>query len=47
MVAVTTYSVIWGPKKIRSAIVAIVFPIYLPEGDGTGCHDLQFLNVEF
>ena len=23
------------------------FPIYLPWSDGTGCHDLQFLNVEF
>ena len=23
------------------------FPIYLPGSDGTGCHDLCFLNVEF
>ena len=23
------------------------FPIYLPWSDGTGCHDLCFLNVEF
>ena len=23
------------------------FPIYLPRSDGTGCHDLSFLNVEF
>ena len=23
------------------------FPIYLPWSDGTGCHDLSFLNVEF
>ena len=23
------------------------FPIYLPRSDGTGCHDLRFLNVEF
>ena len=23
------------------------FPIYLPLSDGTGCHDLHFLNVEF
>ena len=22
------------------------FSIYLPRGDGTGCHDLHFLNVE-
>ena len=23
------------------------FPIYLPWSDGTGCHDVSFLNVEF
>ena len=23
------------------------FPIYLPRSDGTRCHDLSFLNVEF
>ena len=23
------------------------FPLYLPWSDGTGCHDLRFLNVEF
>jgi len=23
------------------------FPIYLPWSDGTGCHDLSFLNIEF
>ena len=23
------------------------FPIYLPWSNGTGCHDLHFLNVEF
>ena len=23
------------------------FPIYLPWSDGTGCHDLRFLNIEF
>ena len=23
------------------------FPIYVPRSDGTGCHDLSFLNVEF
>ena len=23
------------------------FPIYLPWSDGTGCHDLRFLNLEF
>ena len=24
-----------------------LFPIYLPWSDGTGCHDLRFLNIEF
>ena len=23
------------------------FSVYLPRSDGTGCHDLSFLNVEF
>ena len=23
------------------------FPVYLPWSDGTGCHDLSFLNAEF
>ena len=27
--------------------VSHCFPIYLPWSDGTGCHDLSFLNVEF
>ena len=36
-------AVILEPKKI----VCHCFPIYLPRGDGTGCHDLRFLNVEF
>ena len=26
--------------------VSHCFPIYLPWSDGTGCHDLSFLNVE-
>ena len=34
--------VILEPKKI----VCHCFPIYLPWSDGTGCHDLSFLNVE-
>ena len=24
-----------------------IFSIYLPLSDGTGCHDLSFLNSEF
>ena len=27
-------------------VVFHCFPIYLPWSDGTGCHDLRFLNVE-
>ena len=37
-------AVILEPKKIKSVTVSIFPPIYL---DGTGCHDLSFLNVEF
>ena len=40
-------AVIWEPKKIKSATVFHCFPIYLPGSDGTGCHDLSFLNAEF
>ena len=36
-------AVILEPKKI----VSHCFPIYLPWSDGTRCHDLSFLNVEF
>ena len=38
-------AVILEPRKIKSVIVSS-FPIYLPWNDGTGCHDLSFLNVE-
>ena len=34
------------PKKINSLSLHC-FPIYLPWSDGTRCHDLSFLNVEF
>ena len=40
-------AVILEPRKIKSATVPTVSPIYLPWSDGTGCHDLHFLNVEF
>ena len=36
-------AVIFEPPKI----VCYCCPIYLPRGDGTWCHDLSFLNVEF
>ena len=36
-------AVILEPQKVKSHC----FPIYLPWSDGTRCHDLSFLNVEF
>ena len=38
-------AVILEPNKIKSHCFHC-FPIYLPWSDGTGCHDLSFLNVE-
>ena len=29
------------------AVIFHCFPTYLPWSDGTGCHDLRFMNVEF
>ena len=39
-------AVILEPKKIVCHC-SHCFPIYLQWSDGTGCHDLSFLNVEF
>ena len=39
-------TVILEPKKIVCHCF-LCFPNYLPWSDGTGCHDLSFLNVEF
>ena len=39
-------AVILEPKKIVSHCFHCL-PIYLPRSDGTRCHDLSFLNVEF
>ena len=39
-------AVILEPPKLKSATVSTDFPIYLPWSNGTGCHDLSFLNVE-
>ena len=41
-------AVILEPPKIKSATVSTVSPsiFYLPQSDGTRCHDLSFLNVE-
>ena len=40
-------AVILEPKKIKFLTVSHCFPICLPWSDGTGYHDLSFLNVEF
>ena len=41
-------AVILEPKKRKSATVSTVSPsiCHLPWSNGTGCHDLSFLNVE-
>ena len=39
--------VILEPQTIKSDTVSTCFLIYLPCSDGTGCHDLHFLNGEF
>ena len=46
MAAVTVHSDL-EPKKIKSVTVSTFSPSNLPESDGTGCHDLHFMNVEF
>ena len=38
--------VILEPRKIKSWHCFHCFPIYFPWSNGTGCHDLRFLNVE-
>ena len=39
-------AVILEPRKNKVWHRFHCFPIYLPWSDGTGCHDLHFLNVE-
>ena len=39
-------AVILGPRKVKSVTDSIVFPSICHD-DGTGYHDLSFLNVEF
>ena len=46
MAAVTICSD-FGAQKNKVWHCFHCFPIYLPWSDGTGCHDLSFLNVEF
>ena len=40
-------AVILEPPKNKVSHCFHCFPICLPWSDGTGCHDLSFLNVEF
>ena len=40
-------AVILEPKKIKDSHCSHCFPICLPWSDGTKCHNLSFLNVEF
>ena len=40
-------ALILEPKKNKVCHCFHCFSIYLPWSDGTGCHDLRFLNVEF
>ena len=40
-------TVIWEPNRNWKKPCFHCFLISLPWGDGTGCHDLSFLNVEF
>ena len=40
------FAVIWELRKIVCRCFHC-FPIYLPWSDGTRCHDLSFLNIEF
>ena len=39
-------AVILEPQRNKGWHCFHCFPIYLPWSDGTGCHDLRFLNVE-
>ena len=36
----------FGAQKNKVSHCFHCFPIYLPWSDGTGCHDLSFLNVD-
>ena len=43
----TVTDFILGGSKNTVSHCFYCFTIYLPRRDGTGCHDLSFLNVEF
>ena len=46
MAAITIYSDFGAPKN-KVSHCRHCFPFYLPLNDGTRCHDLSFLNVDF
>ena len=46
MAAVTIFSD-FGAQQNKVCYCFCHFPIYFPWSDGTGCHDLNFLNVSF
>ena len=37
----------FGAQESKDCHYFHCFPIYLPRSDGTRCHDLSFLNVEY
>ena len=46
-IAAVTICSDFGAQKYKVSHCFHCFPIYLPWSDGTRCHDLSFLNVEF
>ena len=46
-VAAVTIHSDYGAQEKKICHCFHFFPIYLPWSDGTGCHDLSFLNAEF
>ena len=46
MAAVTIWTD-FGAQESKVCHCFHCFPIYFPWSDGTGCHDLSFLNVDF
>ena len=42
----STSAVIWSPPKIKPVHHLSIQSFHLPWSDGSGCHDLSFLNVE-
>ena len=44
--AAVTICIHFGVQKNKVSYCFLCFPTYLPWSDGTGCHDLRFLNVE-